>query len=176
MRDLRVEYLDAPIGIGTRAPRFSWIADHAQDSYELEVTAGDRAVWETGVVESRESSLIDYAGERLSSNTAYTWRVRSRSGESWTDWAESTFETALMDAADWVAAWVEPAQQDAVIERWTMLDWIRGLGPDTPPEDRLRPPRLLRQAFEVRGGTDAGPPLRHRARGLLGVRERRACR
>ena len=107
-------------------------------------------VWATGVVESAESSLIEYAGEPLASNTAYRWRVRSRSGDAWTEWAASTFDTALLDAADWVAAWVEPAQQDAVVERWSILDWIRGLGPDTPPEQRLRPPQLLRQQFVVR--------------------------
>ncbi|HEX5730144.1 family 78 glycoside hydrolase catalytic domain [Microbacterium sp.] len=152
-RDLRVEYLEAPIGIGVRAPRFSWIADHAQDAYELQVsTAAGRQVWASGVVESADSSLIPYAGERLTSNTAYTWLVRSRSGDAWTQDAASVFETALLDAEDWVAAWVEPVQQDAVIERWSIVDWVRGLGPDTPPDDRLRPPQLMRQTFDVRGG------------------------
>ena len=76
--------------------------------------------------------------------------MRSRASDgSWTEWAASTFETALLDASDWVAAWVEPAQQDAVVERWSILDWVRGLGPDTPPEERLRPPQLIRQAFAV---------------------------
>lgn len=149
--ELRIEYLHAPIGIGTRAPRFSWTVDHAQDAYELEVTCGVRVVWATGIVESAERSLIAYAGEPLASNTAYRWRVRSRSGEAWTPWAASTFDTALLDAADWVAAWVEPVQQDAVVERWSIVDWIRGRGPDTPPEERLRPPQLLRQQFVVRG-------------------------
>ncbi len=150
--DLRVEHLHAPIGIGTRAPRFSWIADHAQDAYELEVTAGDRLVWASGVADSIETSLVEYAGEPLTSNTAYRWRARSRSGDVWTEWAASAFDTALLDADDWVAAWVEPPQEDAVVERWSILDWIRGLGPDTPPEERLRPPKLLRQSFIVRAG------------------------
>ncbi|HYJ49875.1 MAG TPA: family 78 glycoside hydrolase catalytic domain [Microbacterium sp.] len=152
-RDLRVEYLRAPIGLGTQAPRFSWIVGHAQDAYELEVSTADGVVaWGSGVVESAESSLITYTGEPLTSNTAYTWRVRSRAGEAWTEEAASVFETALLDPGDWVAAWVEPVQQDAVIERWSIVDWIRGLGPDTPPEERLRPPQLLRQSFDVRGG------------------------
>lgn len=151
-RDLRVEYLRAPIGVGVRLPRFSWIVEHAQDAYELEVATGDRVVWATGFVDSRETSLIEYAGEPLTSNTAYTWRVRSRSADGWSHWADSTFDTALLDAADWVAAWVEPDQRDAVVERWSIVDWIRGLGPDTPPEERLRPPQLLRQSFAVRDG------------------------
>jgi alpha-L-rhamnosidase len=159
--DLRVEYLRVPLGIGTRAPRFSWIVHHAQDAYEIEVTelttAADRVVWASGVVESAESSLIEYAGEPLASNTPYRWRVRIRAGDAWTPWTASAFETALLDAADWVAAWVEPAQQDTVVERWSIFDWIRGLGPDTPPEERLRPPQLLRQRFAVRADV-------HRAR------------
>jgi alpha-L-rhamnosidase len=149
--DLRVEYLHAPIGLGTRHPRFSWLPGHDQDAYELEVTASGVPRWDTGVVESAESSLVEYAGAPLDSNTAYAWRVRTREpGGSWTAWASSTFDTALLDAGDWVAAWVEPAQQNAVIERWSIVDWIRGLRPDTPPEDRLRPPQLLRQRFLVR--------------------------
>lgn len=152
--DLRVEYLVAPIGIGTRTPRFSWLVDHSQDAYELEVT-GSEVLWAQGIVESTETSLIPYGGASISSNTAYTWRVRSRSVEGdWTAWAESSFETALLDAADWIAAWIEPEQQDAVVERWTMMDWIRGLGPDTPPEERLRPVQLLRQSFTIVSGLE----------------------
>ena len=150
--DLRVEYLREPIGIGTRAPRFSWIVDHAQDAYELEVTAlttaGDRVVWAPGVVESAESSLhrIRRRKARIEHGVPVE-RAQSLAGDAWTAWAASVFDTALLDAADWVAAWVEPAQQDAVVERWSIFDWIRGLGPDTPPEERLRPPQLLRQRF-----------------------------
>ncbi|HWU59150.1 MAG TPA: family 78 glycoside hydrolase catalytic domain [Microbacteriaceae bacterium] len=152
-RNLRVEYLNAPIGIGTRHPRFSWIVDLEQEAYELEVaTTSGHPVWTSGAVENIETSLIGYTGERLASNTAYAWRVRSRSADDWTPWTESSFETALFDAEDWSAAWVEPEQQDAVVERWSILDWIRGLGPDTPPDERLRPPQLLRQSFAVRDG------------------------
>ncbi|WP_166980802.1 family 78 glycoside hydrolase catalytic domain [Paramicrobacterium fandaimingii] len=153
-RDLRVEYLRAPIGIGTRRPRFSWIVDHAQDTYELEVSTRDgRLVWTAGPVESAETSLVEYAGDEIASNTVYVWRVRSRTADgAWTPWAESSFETALLDAADWVAAWVEPAQQDTLVERWSIVDWIRGLGPDTALEDRLRPPQLLRQRVKVHDG------------------------
>lgn len=148
--DLRVEYLHAPIGIGVHVPRFSWLVDHAQEAFELEVSAGEQVVWATGVVETADTVLIEYAGAPVRSNTAYLWRVRSRGSRRWTDWTGSFFETALLDAADWTAAWIEPAQQDAVVERWSILDWIRGSGPDTPPAERLRPPQLLRQPFVVR--------------------------
>lgn len=149
---LRVEYLERPIAIGTRHPRFSWLVDHTQDAYELEVSSAAGIVWESGPVAGPETSLIEYAGESLLSDADYVWRVRSRAGTTWTEWASSSFGTALLDAGDWVAAWVEPEQQDAVVERWSILDWIRGGGPDSPPEARLRPPQLLRQSFTVREG------------------------
>ena len=150
--DLRVEYLRAPIAVGTRHPRFSWIVDHVQEAYQLEVRCRGRLVWAEGAVESAESSLIEYAGEDLPSDADCSWRVRTRSDGRWSQWAESRFGTALFDEVDWVAAWVEPEQQDAVVERWSIVDWIRGLGPDAAPEQRLRPPQLLRQRFFVRAG------------------------
>lgn len=120
--DLRVEYLRAPIGVGTRVPRFSWFVDHRQDAFELDVSADGATVWASGVAETPQGSLVEYAGDALTSNTAYTWRVRSRAGDVWTPWATSAFDTALLHAGDWVAAWVEPAQQDAVVERWSIVD------------------------------------------------------
>ena len=150
-RDLRVEYLEAPIAVGTRHPRFSWIVDHAQSGYELEVsTRAGVSVWTSDVVESDQTSLVEYAGPPLTSDTDYTWSVRSRARDGeWTERAASSFGTALLDAADWTAAWVEPAQQDAVVERWSIVDWIRGLGPQEPLEQRLRPPQLLRHPFAL---------------------------
>lgn len=150
---LRVEHLHAPIGVGAREPRFSWLADHVQDAFELEVSTGGRVVWASGPVDGPNGGLVAYAGEALAANSAYRWRVRSRSPEGgWSEWAASTFETSLLDPADWSAAWVEPAQQEAVVERWSIVDWVRGLGPHTPPEERLRPPQLLRQRFDVGPG------------------------
>ncbi|MFK4805773.1 family 78 glycoside hydrolase catalytic domain [Microbacterium sp. ZW CA_36] len=151
--DLRVEYLHAPIGVGAREPRFSWLVDHVQDAFELEVSTGGRVIWASGPVNGPNGGLVAYAGERLASNSACRWRVRSRSSEGeWSEWAASTFEMSLLDPADWSAAWVEPAQQQAVVERWSIVDWVRGLGPEAPPEERLRPPQLLRQRFEVGPG------------------------
>jgi len=151
--DLRVEHLRAPIGLGARHPRFSWLVDHARASCEVEVSTAGRVVWASAEIEKTDAAPVVYAGEALTSNTVYDWRVRSRSaGGDWSDWEVSAFETSLCDAVDWIAAWIEPAQQDALVERWSIVDWIRGLGPDSPPEERLRPPQLLRQRFEIGAG------------------------
>ncbi|MBW9121876.1 family 78 glycoside hydrolase catalytic domain [Microbacterium trichothecenolyticum] len=151
--DLRVEHLRAPIGVGIHNPRFSWFVDHVRAASELEVSTAGKVVWASGEIETHDAAPVVYAGESLISNTAYAWRVRSRTAEGdWSEWAGSTFETSLLDPSDWVAPWIEPVQQEAVVERWSIIDWIRGLGPDSPPEERLRPAQLLRQRFEVGPG------------------------
>ena len=39
--NLQVEHLDAPIGVHTDRPRFSWQVTHAQQAYRLEVRGAD---------------------------------------------------------------------------------------------------------------------------------------
>lgn len=149
--DLRVEYAVAPDAVATAEPRFSWIAPHAQNAFEIEVRDGaDRPVWRSGVVEATTTPSVAYAGEPLRSDTVYAWRVRSRGPAGWTEPAGAPFRTALLAPVDdWRAPWIEPRQDDAGVERWSLFDWIRGLGPQTPPAERLRPARLLRQAVDL---------------------------
>ena len=106
---------------------------------------GSGLVWRTAG--ERGLAAVVYAGEPMRSDADYTWRVRARGGA----WAQSSFGTGLLERADHVAAWVEPAQHDGAVERWELLDWIRGAGPSSPPEERLAPVQLLRQRFAVDG-------------------------
>lgn len=151
-RDLRVEYLHKPAGVATPRPRFSWIADHAQTAYRLEVaTANGRVVWNTGRVEGAQTALVEYGGEPLASDAAYRWSVRSWGADGGALDGSSRFETALLEPAAWEACWVTPDQQPTAIERWTLLDWIRGAQPEGGPAERLRPVQLLRQRFTAPG-------------------------
>ncbi|MGK9220048.1 MULTISPECIES: family 78 glycoside hydrolase catalytic domain [unclassified Microbacterium] len=147
-RDLRVEHLHRPIAVDVLRPRFSWIADHAQTAYRLTVTDGSGAVvWDSGRVDSSETSLIAYDGVPLAADADYGWRVASWSAGGVMS-AESAFGTAP-DLAAWAAPWVEPDQRPTETERWSLADWIRGGGPMTPVGERLRPAQLLRQVFEL---------------------------
>lgn len=65
---LRTEYLENPLGIDARHPRFSWILKSdrnnvRQKAYRLEV-AKDRdfgeMVWDSGEVESEQSVQVRY--------------------------------------------------------------------------------------------------------------------
>ena len=125
--DTTVEYLDAPVGIDTRHPRFSWTLeadrrDAAQTAYQVQVaTSGDALAtgedlaWDTGRVATSDSVNVEYDGEPLTSATTYAWRVRVwAEGAGPSAWSEvSTFETGLLEASDWVAQWVAPATSQA---------------------------------------------------------------
>lgn len=108
---LRVEYIDSPLTIDVKTPRFSYALAHAsraqsQSSYHIVVkTTSGAAVWDTGVVSSNNTLNIGYSGPALTSDTDYTWTV------TWSDAtgtaaapATSTFSTALYTPADWHGA------------------------------------------------------------------------
>ncbi|MEN2739961.1 family 78 glycoside hydrolase catalytic domain [Microbacterium sp. X-17] len=144
-----MEYLHEPTAVATARPRFSWIADHDQTAYRLVVVAvaDGGTAWDSGMVESAETALVAYAGASLGSDAAYIWTVLSRAADGSERFAESRFETALLDPVTWTTSWVTPRQRPTAIERWTLLDWIRGAQPEGGPTERLQPAQLLRQRF-----------------------------
>ncbi|WP_146008180.1 alpha-L-rhamnosidase [Microbacterium aurantiacum] len=150
---LTVEYAVAPHDVATPRPRFSWMTDEPTLDHEIEVRDQNfTRAWQA-VVRGTETNLLEYAGDDLLSDSRYHWRVRPLSAEpAGRPWAESVFETSLLYVSDWAADWVEPVQDDAVVERWSLQDWVRGTKPDVGVADRLKPPKLLRQRFEVRNG------------------------
>ena len=132
---LRVEHLDDPLGLHVTAPRLSWrlpAGSVAQTAYRIRTDNG----WDSGPVAGDQTLLVPYAGPPLRSRERVTWRVKvwtetgdSSVGES--DWsAPAWFELGLLDATDWQAEWVEPAEES-----------------DRPPGER--PAVLLRTTFVV---------------------------
>ncbi|MCW4465427.1 glycoside hydrolase family 78 protein [Glutamicibacter sp. MNS18] len=147
-RRLRVEYLSQPLAIATGAPRFSWIADHAQTDYRVEVhDAAGELFWDSGRVASPQTALVEYAGRTLSPDADYHWKVTSWSRQQQAV-GTSTFGTAV-DTDRWTASWIEPVQQPTTRERYSFGEALRGAQPATPPAERLRPVRLLRQRFDL---------------------------
>ncbi|MEQ6898068.1 family 78 glycoside hydrolase catalytic domain [Microbacterium sp. KR10-403] len=147
--DLRVEHLHAPLAVATSVPRFSWLVEHEQTAYRLTVrTPGGELVWDSGRTTSAATSLVPYAGTPLRSDTDHTWTVESWDAAGTCARGVSRFGTGL-SAADWTAPWVEPVQDATVLERWSLQDWIRGAGPATAAEERLRSVQLLRQRIHL---------------------------
>lgn len=146
---LRVEHLDSPLMIEATRPRFSWIVEHPQDSYQLTVRdAAGTVAWDSGVVGGGQTTLVEYRGEPLERDADYLWTVHSFSGTA-VHTAESSFATAP-DLATWEAEWIEPVQESTHHEQYSFLDWIKGETEPLPVDQRLRPAQLVRQDLEIR--------------------------
>src|SRR3954468_3466517 len=106
---------DGPVlGIGTAAPRLSWIVpaadpSFAQDAYEIEVARGGEA--EVFRVASAEQVLVPWPAQPLASREAARVRVRVAGGGATSAWSRAaTVEAGLLSAGDWTARFVSPVE------------------------------------------------------------------
>ncbi len=125
---LRTEYKENPLGIDTRKPRFAWIIQAggrgvAQAAYQLRVAADEAALqkpgallWDSGRVNSDESTHRVYDGPALVSGKRYFWQVKVWDAKGNTsDWsAPAWWEMGLLQPTDWRAGWIEPDLPDDV--------------------------------------------------------------
>jgi alpha-L-rhamnosidase len=119
---LRTEYMNNPLGIDSRQPRFSWRLrsdgrNVRQAAYQIRVGRGEgdltsvrTVVWDSGRVTSDASIHRVYAGPALESSQRYVWQVqvwddRGRAS-GWS--APASWEMGLLATSDWRAAWIEP--------------------------------------------------------------------
>ncbi|MGA2534129.1 MAG: family 78 glycoside hydrolase catalytic domain [Candidatus Aminicenantales bacterium] len=114
---LRCEYLENPMGVDVKQPRFFWVLEHtergqAQSAYRVmvssdpAVSSGD--VWDSGKVASPKSIQVVYEGKALESGRTYYWKVKywDKGGVEgpWSDTAR--FDTGLFDRSEWKGAWI----------------------------------------------------------------------
>jgi hypothetical protein len=121
IHDLRVDGMDAPLGLDSSKPVLSWRLTDGQSSgqsiaYQVQVAASPAdflsahsSVWDSGRVASAALSL-PYAGPALGSHRQYFWRVR------------------VWDADGSPSAWSE-ASQAFLATQWSFL---------AGKEDRIR--------------------------------------
>lgn len=117
---LRTETLENPIGIDFLPPRLSWQMQSTrkgakQVAYQIIATLlppgergrGKGGGWDSGRVESNQSTHIPYGGE-LRSRDRITWtaRVWDETG-AMTESAPAFFEMGLLHPSDWQAKWIE---------------------------------------------------------------------
>lgn len=122
--DLRAEYLTNPLHLDMAKPRLGWKVKAAepearnlsQTAYHilvaskpdlLEKDKGD--LWDSGRVESAQSTLIPYNGSPLNSRQRCYWKVRiwDQDGEV-SPWSESArWEMTFLEAKDWAGStWI----------------------------------------------------------------------
>ena len=106
------EYLENPVGIDVKRPRFSWIVDEdatSQCSYRIIVkhSLSNRLCWDSGVVESDETANIEYAGEKLETAARYEYSVDVLCSSGKTFHIEDhTFTMGILDDPVWPARWI----------------------------------------------------------------------
>lgn len=113
------EDLTNPIGLGIKEPRFSWILTSparnvTQTAYEIHVskdlsTLSKGDVWNSGKVQSDQSTYVSYKGVPLESGQKYFWQVKvwDNAGKS-TTWSQpASWQMGLLNSGDWKAKWIQ---------------------------------------------------------------------
>lgn len=158
IRELTVDLLDDAVGIDNTAPQFGWKLrseerNFIQEAYQIRVC--DRftntVLWDSGKVNSEESSFISYKGKQLQSRQCCEWNVRvwDRSGQD-TGWSESAFfEMGLLHQEDWKAMWIEPVQRE--VQKEPVFDMQRQLEEhgEEAVHERLNPCQFCRREIIV---------------------------
>lgn len=115
------DHMLSPNCVNMSKPRMSWTLKASdpseygqrQTAYMLEVfvvspDGSEAPCWNSGWVESSETQLIPYDGERLASDCTYRWRVKIRDEKgaesSWS--RKESWATGLLEASDWTASWI----------------------------------------------------------------------
>jgi alpha-L-rhamnosidase len=156
---LRVDDLNAPLGIDDPAPRFSWQLDDPargakQAAYQVEVfsspalASANKPDWSTGRITSDKSLNVSYAGPELKPSHRYIWRVKvwathaTAPAASTPLTADSTWETGLLHQDAWHAEWIgyETPEEDAVRHApaaWIIATDANLLAADKTPEQKV---------------------------------------
>jgi len=118
--ELRVEALVNPLGIDAKEPRLSWIVGSSirgerQTAYQILVADDEAALardegnlWDSGKVESDETTGVAYAGKPLQSRQRCVWKVRvwNKDGEPSAWSAPAIWTMGLTEPDDWKAQWI----------------------------------------------------------------------
>lgn len=134
--DLRFEHGPRLLGVTETAPRLSWrvpVGAGDQRAYRIRTDA-----WDSGRVESDQTSYVPYGGPPLRSRQVVDWQVQVWTDQGPSEWSEpARWEMGLLEPQDWTATFVAPAEAD-----------VAPAG--------FRPAHLLRTTFELDAAATVG--------------------
>ena len=125
LSDMRINMTDVPLGIDS-TPVFAWTVgggqnENSQSAYRIAVSsdkekalAGEADIWDSGKVESDDSTSVPYGGDALSSCSTYYWTVTV-----WDAYGESAmsspveFRTGIFEGDEWKGSWIGSMSWDA---------------------------------------------------------------
>lgn len=114
---LRTEYLENPLGIDAKNPRFTWRTnDGVQIAYtilvstdSLKLSNNSVDVWDSKRVKSSDI-LVTYRGSKLQPYTKYFWKVKVWDKKSAQESEIASFETGLIESENWKGHWITDTQ------------------------------------------------------------------
>ena len=156
---LTCEYLENPSVVDVLQPRLSWINEAGredrgqfQSAWQVRVASSkeqlaEAGLWDSGKVESEQSTRVKYAGKALSSGEECWWQVRvwDKNGAV-SGWSEPGFwRMGLLDVSDWNATWIgAPWQGEEALPK-PVRGTAENMLEDTPP-----PAPMLRKEFNIK--------------------------
>ncbi len=137
---LTCEYLVNPLGIDVARPRLSWLLSpgargRAQTAYRVLVASSsenlskDRGdVWDSGRVNSTQSTWVEYGGRALGSGQKCFWKVRvwDEAGRP-SPWSrEALWSMGILSTPEWYGRWIGLPRPDGVKEGTPLpFPWLR---------------------------------------------------
>ncbi|HEU5080776.1 MAG TPA: family 78 glycoside hydrolase catalytic domain [Opitutaceae bacterium] len=169
---LRCEYLVNPLGLDERHPRLSWQLESdrrgaRQIAYRIRVSTTQEKLaraeadrWDSGRVESDQTTHISYAGAPLRSRDRCYWSVEAWDETGTASQSEQAYwSMGLLDPADWSARWI--AADPEIIRRDSQATAPTLTEPGTPA--------VFSRAFDLPAASVRRATLYATARGLFEV-------
>ena len=160
-KNLRCEYKNDPLGIDIVNPRLFWEVNDTrrgavQTAYQILVSSSSDKiendqidVWNSGKVESDQSTHILYEGPKLLSSKRYYWKVKTwdSNGKESPYSDPANWEMGILSEDEWQANWiggeiVENTQEDENKWKWTEWFWH-------PTEIGINKPVYFRKKFSI---------------------------
>lgn len=140
-KNLRVEYLENPLGIDIMNPRLFWEVNDTrrgavQSAFQILVSSnsdklknGEADIWNSGKINSDQSTHIVYDGPNLVSSKIYYWKVRTwdNKGKESQYSDPAHWEMGILSEDEWQSKWIGGKIVEAPKEnenKWKWTDWF----------------------------------------------------
>jgi len=107
IKNIRIEYLDNPIGLGIRQPRITWSLDGVRKQTAFEIVYSVNGVKKANILYYTPSMNYTFT-DPFNSRDIVTFKMRVQNEfDMWSEFSEEhSFEFGLLNESDWTAKWI----------------------------------------------------------------------